>query len=125
MSHRSLTVTFQPPDASGTPDPYAERVYLTLGHRTRATECSPASKATSVSIVNHRTHITRLAHVTVCGSDVYTPSSTTHRTHRAHSVQCSMSPRTAFGECFSSYDFSKLSTDVIENMCFIFSKASM
>ena len=110
-----------------TPDPYAGRVYLTPGHRTRATGCSPTSDVTSASTVNHRTHITGLAHVTVCRSDVYTPASTTHRTHRARPVQSlmlrPMSPRTAFGECFSSHDFSKTSTNAIENIHFIFSKA--
>ena len=63
------------------------------------------SDATSASAVNHRMHIIGLAHVTVCGSGVYTSASTTHRTHRARLVQRSMlgpiSLRTAFGECFS------------------------
>ena len=99
-----------------------------LGHQMRATRCSPSSDAASASAENHQTHITGLAHVTVRGSGVYAPASTTHRTCRAHPVQCLMSPRTASGECFPSKkhscNFSKLPTGAMENMCFIFSKVS-
>jgi len=122
LTRRSLTVTFKPLDAvKYPPNPYVERVFFVCDHQTRATGCSPASNVASAFAVNHQTHITGLAHLTVHGSGVYTLASTTHRTHRAHPVQRLMLPTPASGH---SRDFSKLSTGAIENMCFIFSKAS-
>jgi len=130
----SLMVTFKPPDAiKWAPDVSSahrtstQRMIFGKDHWTQATGRSPASDAMGASVVNHQTHNTRLTHVTVRGSGVYTLESTTHRTLWARPVQRPMSPRTALGEYFSSEkhsgDISKLSTDAIENMYFIFSNA--